>query len=475
MNKKFRIAYITLFIAACAAPLACLPIAKTDDTSENRQLSEMPSFVELDGSPNLNWSSQFETYFSEHFAFRSQLVTAGSLIKSEVFKTSSNEKVIVGNNGWLYFAETLPDYTGENSFSDRKLRNTAKTIALMQEHFEADERSFLFFCAPNKSSVYPQNMPARYIKGSGETNLQRLAPALEKEGVNFIELAPLFKESGKVLYLERDSHWTNEGALLAYNAAADALGMEHDDFSGCSHSAQKVWHADLDGMLFPSCERLSDQEVYDIDFTFDYRGSFSGEDDILIKTKSDSSGGNLLMYRDSFGRAFYPYAAENSKKALFSRAAPYKTSLADDVDARYVILEIVERNLSNITEYAPVMFAPKRDMDFTAHVDESDKNVCETSLNEKTDTLFIHGRLDEKYFTTDSDIYVTLENDHSIFGFEAFPICEEDKDCDFGYSLRIECGDDIPAGKYDIYAYIKNGDEYICTDVLGEVKLPVRK
>ncbi len=463
MNKKLQIAYIAAFLAACAAPLVCLPFAKTDKTAENRQLSSMPSFLEEDNTPNLNWSSQFETYFSEHFAFRPQLVTLGSLIKSEIFKTSSNEKVIVGSDGWLYFAETLPDYTGENAMSERRIYATAKTIALMQEHFQLDGRQFLFFCAPNKNTVYPDNMPARYIKSTAPTNLDRLSPALEYAGVNFIELAPLFKSQDKTLYLERDSHWTNEGALLAYNAAADYLDMPHNDFSSNTHTTQPVWHGDLDGMLFPSYEHPSDQEIYDIDFTFDYRGSFSSEDDLLIKTKSDSDGGALLMYRDSFGRAFYPFAAQNASKASFSRATPYKTSLADDIDAKYVILEIVERNLASITEEAPVMNAPSRELDITASVMESDKNSCVTEL--KNGTLKLSGVLDESYFSDRSDIYITLESYEGLYAYEAFPVCDGS---DYGFSMQISI-EDIPDGNYDIYAYIKNGEEYICTGVLDEI------
>lgn len=472
MNKKVQLAYVSAFLLICAAPLACMPFFKSDENAENRKLSEMPSLVS-DGSINTSWGTEFETYFSEHFAFRSSLVTLDSLIKSKVFKTSSSDKVIVGSDGWLYYAETLPDYTGANAMSERKLYRTAKTLALMQEHFEADGRSFLFFCAPNKNSVYPEQMPARYVKSSAPSNLERLPRWLDECGVNHLELLPLFRESDKRLYLTRDSHWTNEGALIAYNAAADALGLEHDDLSSCPHHTETVWHADLDGMLFPSYEVLSDQEIFEKEFTFEYSGIFTGEDDILIKTRSGSSGGNLLMYRDSFGRAFYPYAAENAEKACFSRETPYRTSLADDIDAECVILEIVERNLEKLTSSAPYMTSPSRAMNFSSSVKKSEENSCTTSL--KNNTLRIYGSLDPVYFADDSDIFVTLETDGAIYGFEAFPIfeaelLEADSDSDFGYSVSIDTTA-IPPANYEVYAYVKTGDKYICTAPLAEITI----
>ena len=473
MKKALQTAYIGVFLAACAAPLAFLPFVKADDTAENRKLSEMPHLIGEDNKVNSDWSEQFETYFSEHFAFRQQLVTLDSMIKSEIFKTSPNEKVIVGKNDWLYFAETLPDYTGSNAMSERKLYRTAKTLSLLQEHFENDGRSFLFMCAPNKNSVCPENMPARYIKSDEPTDLERLGEELDRADVHHLDLVPLLKGGEKTLYLERDSHWTNEGALIAYNAAADALGIEHDDFSSASHEKQRVWHADLDGMLFPSYEVLSDQEIYDIDFTFEYRGAFNDADDILIKTKSENGGARLLMYRDSFGRAFYPYAAQNSEKAVFSRETPYKTALADDLDAQCVILEIVERNLGEITASAPLMNAPMRSLEFSTSIIESEENHCEASL--KRDSLKIYGYLDPEYFADDSDIYITLETPEMICAFEAFPIYEaellgSEDDSDYGFSLTADISV-IPPGTYEVYAYVSSGDTYTCTEPLAQVTL----
>ena len=68
-------------------------------------------------------------------------------------------------------------------------------------------------------------MPRRYTKSTTGANLERLPEKLDECGVRYISLVPMFAESDSTLYLERDSHWTNEGALMAYNAAADALEM----------------------------------------------------------------------------------------------------------------------------------------------------------------------------------------------------------------------------------------------------------
>lgn len=473
MKKTIQIIYTVIFLVLCIVPAVLMPFVNTDTSSENRKLSEMPSFTSEDGGVNLDWPSEFETYLSEHFAFRQELVTLDSLMKSEVFQTSSNDQVVVGKNGWLYFASTLDDYTAQNTLSERGINNTAKTLFLMEEYANACGREFLFMAAPNKNTVYPGNMPDRYVKSGNLTNLQMLSARLDELGVNQLALTELFASQDKVLYLSRDSHWSNEGALLVYNAVMDKLGIEHDTFADVPHHSENTWSGDLDAMLFPTLDNHCAQEIYDMDYTFNYIGNFMSEDDMLIRTINENKSARILMYRDSFGRSLYPFIAENSYKAEFSRQIPYRLDLMNDIDAEYIVLEIVERNIPAITEQAPVMAAPMRSMDISAAVRESDGNICETK--ELSGMLKVYGVLDESYFSDDSDIYVTLEGESGIYGFEAFPIyeaelLEDESQSDYGYSLFIDT-DEIPNGDYAVNVYVESAGSYICTNSLKNIEI----
>lgn len=468
MNKKLKVIYIVSFFIICTVPMLFMPFSKSD-TSENRKLSSFPSFISENGSINLNWTSEFQTYISEHFAFREKLVTADSLIKYAVFRTSSNEKVIAGKNGWLYLADTADDYTAENTMSGRRINNTAKTLALIQEYVNSRNSEFIFMAAPNKNTVCPENMPSRYIKTANKSNLEMLSEKLDEYSVNQLDLVSLFRSQNDVLYHTRDSHWTNEGAVLVCNALMDRFNIEHDDFSSANKHSELIWHGDLDRMLFPSLDRLSEQIVYDMDFSFEYTYNFRSEDDYLISAENSGKTENILMYRDSFGRSLYPFIAENSAESVFSREIPYRLDLVDDMDI--TILEIVERNLEDITEKTPVMPAPARSLDISAVIDKSTENSC--FISEKNNLLKIYGRLDEKYFSDNSDIYITLENENSVLCYEAFPIYESEllndkNQYDYGYSLYIDTSA-IKSGQYSVNAYISNENRFICTDTLENI------
>lgn len=473
MKKTIRIIYVVLFLAICIAPVALMPFFGSDTSAENRELSEMSSFINEDGTMNLEWPSEFETYLSEHFAFRQNLVTLDSIIKAYVFRTSANDSVIVGQNGWLYYASTADDYLSRNTLSERRINNTAKTLELIQVYVEQNGGEFLFMAAPNKNTVYPQNMPARYVKSNNPSNLELLTAELDACDVNQLLLSEVFRSQDKVLYHSRDSHWTNEGAILVYNVLMEKLGIDHYTFSECPHHTENIWNGDLDTMLFPSNPTLCGQEIYDIDYTFNYAGTFNGSDDLTIKTINEDKTARMLMYRDSFGRSLYPFVAENCYKAEFSRQTPYNLNMMNDIEAGYVVLEIVERNIPTITDSAPIMAAPVRAMNISASLEPSEENSCFTE--DSYGMLNVYGKLDEKYFDNESDIYITLEGESGVYCFEAFPIYEaelmnDDFQSDFGYSLYIDTTS-IPNGSYNINAYVKNGENYICTDSLKKIDL----
>ena len=51
----------------------------------------------------------------------------------------------------------------------------------MQDYCESRGARFLFTIAPNKSSLYPEHMPARYLTEDADGSYERVLPYLEQE------------------------------------------------------------------------------------------------------------------------------------------------------------------------------------------------------------------------------------------------------------------------------------------------------
>ena len=408
--KCWKIVYAALVCIVLAAPILLMPFAQTD-SAEKRKLSEFPDHVTENGV-NLEFTSEVDTWLSEHFPFRSQLISLNNYWKAAVFQTSDEDQVVVGKDGWLFFAETLPDYLGNNRFSDVTLKRILTTVSLMEEYVRENDADFVFTVAPNKNTVYPQYMPDRYKKIQEKTNLQRLTDALQ-DTAYYTNLSAAFDMSQQV-YQKRDSHWNAFGALCGYRALMRTANRDASLFDNVSHHIENTWRGDLDDMIFPALNILDEQVVYDLDWSYTFTSNYHTEEDIRISTENPRGDGSLFMFRDSFANALLPFMAQTFETAVFSRETPY--NLCEAVQYDTVVLEIVERNLQNLLKTAPVMPAPER----TA---QDVKTAADVSvMTRKTaDFLQVYGTIKDE---TDT-VYLRLENGEDIVTVQAFPIYEQ--------------------------------------------------
>lgn len=98
MQKKI---FIILFFIIICLPSVAMFFYKTDLNAEKRQVQGFPE-LKKDGHINGDYFSELTDFFADNFAFRQELIEADGVIKSNVFKESNNDNVIVGKDGWLF-------------------------------------------------------------------------------------------------------------------------------------------------------------------------------------------------------------------------------------------------------------------------------------------------------------------------------------------------------------------------------------
>ncbi len=359
--KTIQHIFILLCLVLCVLPFAGMAVRPTTESTENRTLSAFPSAV-ADGGINVSFFSQFETWFEEHFAFRNELVFADAKVQSTVFGVSAAERVIRGTDGWLYYTSTLRDYQGTDRLSDRELFAVARNLSLASDALAADGLRFVLAIPPNKNTLYGDHMPyydAAIVDPVHE--IDRLVPYLEDAGVPYVDLAAAFRAEPETLYLKRDSHWNNKGALLAYNAIFDGLGKSHDSYEEASAVRQKKEDGDLNRMLFSLYGEREVNYYYDIPQNYTVTNDADSVEDAWIETVCEDASGaerTLLMFRDSFGNTLLPLAANQYRKAYFTKEALYRldAQLAA-TNATDVVFEKVERNLRDFLTMPPLMAA----------------------------------------------------------------------------------------------------------------------
>ncbi len=350
-NRLYQIYAVTVCIVLMI-PAVGMMFWPTNETTENTPMVEKPSFI-VDGSPNTNWLADWGAWFENHYAFRQHLITANSLLYTELFNTSPVEKVLPGQDDWLFYRETLADYTGENLLSERELFNIVHNLKLMQWSAETQGASFMVTVCPNKSTIYPEKMDSGYIAGSRK-NLDLFAEAMEANGIPYTDLSSVLTDNKEeMIYYQRDSHWSQTGALFGYTQLMNSLGLAPKEYTATGSAVHK---GDLDEMLLPKAWHEEQEDDYSGNFT--YQSSTEDNMEEFIHTSNPLGQGTLLMFRDSFGTNIIPYLADTWAQAYFSRLVPYNLVQIQSLKPNTVIVERVERRIRSFEESAPVMIMP---------------------------------------------------------------------------------------------------------------------
>ena len=462
MKKNYRnLIYIVGMLFICLIPFLLIGVAGREQSGESNRVTKFPQ-VYQDGKWNKNYFKNLGDWFEKNFAFRQEMVSLNARILSDVFGVSSTDKVITGSDGWLYYSSTLDDYKGENVLSDRGAFNVARIVALMQKKVEQEGKRFVFTIPPNKNTLYDEHMPY-YEKKTGTTsNLKKITKELEDQNVNYVDLYKLFKSQNEVLYLKRDSHWNNKGAVLAYNAIMDAAKWPHDQYKNAKVTTRKDNIGDLARMLYPEMAEPEENQYYPQIFSYDYVGKSKDVEDSEISTISENGSGSLLMYRDSFGNTLLPFMAGEFSTAKFSKLVPYYIDQEmAECNPDVVVVEKVERHLNSLAVQPPMMESPEVKTKTKATKQSSNTTFQEGKIG--NDMYMVMGQLDTKYTKKDSKIYIKVTSkDKKSKTYEAFPVTIKTKNqsTDYGYQLYLN-DESVPTGNVTTEVMIENGKNMI--------------
>lgn len=321
----------------------------------NEQLSQKPELTDKDGNWNPDFLSDILTWFSDHFFLRQELISTHNYLSAKLLNTSGSDGVVLGKDGWLFYADTLADYTGSNPMTEEELHAAANNLALMAEYARNMGRKFLFVSAPNKNAIYSKYMPKTETVAQ-QQDVQRLFTLLDEKNVPYVDLYTPFGASSEQIYFKHDSHWNSRGAALAADLINEAFGVE-SSYAADNFVEKKPHTGDLYEMLYPAFSDPETDGTYGGALNFNYTSNATKPDSINLLTQGTGKT-DLLAYRDSFGNLLYPYLADSHGTARFSRAATYDLTPESD----HVLIELVQRNLRYLITYLPVIQSPVRNI-----------------------------------------------------------------------------------------------------------------
>ncbi|HHT45570.1 MAG TPA: hypothetical protein GXZ89_08785 [Fastidiosipila sp.] len=437
------------FFLTASIPLLflALGIDSSHFASEQRPL---PPEIIVDDRFNESFTSQFDDYWARSFPLNSFLVSRYNWLTGHITSSSTNQKVIWGKDGYLFFKETLDDALKVPTLSDQELSRIITSLRLQKEYAEARGATFHFLIAPNKAAIYPEYLPSFINPLTDVSNAKRLLRLNESvDAIDLFSLLTSLKEDNDgTIYHRLDSHWNNIGALGAYRELMTTLGLTPLEI-GSSFQARNDFQGDLATMYYPDRE-VMDEQLYASDFESVYvpLRPIRTLEDITIETMRPDKEGSLLMFRDSFANALIPYLSSSIGQVTYLRQTKYDYRMLDRKRPEHVVLQIVERNLAWLLQGTPIMPAPEVEIPLVKGTIEMGVEISET---EAAGMTFINAAFDR-----------SLDYDRVIVAgeriYEAFPLYDDgvvdDDVWRAGFSLYV----DEPLD--DMTVYVRSAGEW---------------
>ena len=302
--RTAHIIVISLCLLMLVLPCLAIPFSDPQDASqENRYLADYPTLVDEEEGLNPQFDSDFEDWIRDHFGFRTQAVRAYALADYRLLHTSANASVIAGKDGWLYFDETVPDYTGEGHLSPEAIGTIAGNLDRLAQSLKRRGARLYVAIVPNKSTIYPQYMPGRYAMRQDEGNIPLLREACEGLPLTWIDLVTPLREAARgdtPVYLRTDTHWNSLGVAICAGKVLSAMGREAGGYR--VQGEEDFSNGDLARLLGAPHDLVERVPKIETDVPLP-EADFSQ----ISFTQPGAGEGRLVVYRDSFGTAIGPW------------------------------------------------------------------------------------------------------------------------------------------------------------------------
>jgi alginate O-acetyltransferase complex protein AlgJ len=371
MSRRSALVICVIFVLILYMPLAgrAYLLMGQNGAIEDVLYDAFPSYDF--GNPSaLAVIRKYPSYFNKYHVFREELISWYARGHLELFGVSSNSRVVVGTEGWLFLNEldeAMSYFRGTKPFREEDLAAWRHALEAKRDWLERRGIRYLFVVGPNKHSIYGEFIPEHYNRAREVTRLDQLSAELRANSkVRLVDprLALNREKAALDLYYRRDSHWNDHGAFIAYGEIAAALQDMFPDIVPISaselESELRIDPADLffllgikGGPQMKSEHLLLREETQSGDAMLPVRGDPSPNSVTPIIP-------NAVMFHDSFGPALQTFLSPHFARILYVDQRPHQrgtldTLIINEERPDIVIEEMVERDLMRSAPLDPFL------------------------------------------------------------------------------------------------------------------------
>lgn len=325
MRRTFDRLLAVIFLAAVALPgvVQLAGNATGASANEKRKLAALPGFPTR-FTTLWKFPSAFASYYGDHFGLRSRLIRLHAVLTYRLFGVSPSDKVLVGQEGWLYYADdsSLEDYRSLAPLTTAEMERWQKVLEERQDWLAKRGAKQLIVFACDKHVIYPEFLPPGYNRTPGDYRVDQLAQYLQKNSRLSVVALRTPLEAGKAdrLYHRTDTHWNDRGAFIGYREILAALNMSSREYA----SVEKItdgWDLarmmGLADIVHEEDRQLQPREARRARVVEQDRPDALWNNGRVALEVDDASLPRMVMFRDSFGSALVPFLAEHFRRSVF--------------------------------------------------------------------------------------------------------------------------------------------------------------
>jgi alginate O-acetyltransferase complex protein AlgJ len=356
-------------------------------------LPTLDTFFHLDQSPAFNekrlpatwpqrkpglaglqqYSGGLEAYFNDHFGFRNQLIHWHFDWQQAVFSMGRHDvvvngrpDVITGQSIWMFYNEDgmhmAENFQGTRQFSPAALASLQRLHEERRDWLARRGIKYLFVVAPDKQTIYPENVPAWLKSRRQPTKLDQFIGYMrEHSTVDVPDLRPALREAKRIAptYYKTDTHWNAFGSFIASKEIVQALpdksGNEPLSANSFEFKKTSFEQGDLANMLGMDVREndlalVPKTNLPPMMETIGHYGNLTPN----RSTTNATAQGVCVVFSDSFGPALIPFLGYRFNTVnCFWNPGGFDTNIIARLKPDVVISEIVERHF-NESDAGPV-------------------------------------------------------------------------------------------------------------------------
>lgn len=360
-----RILIAAFILILCFSWLWWILLGRYVDSSnhENRNMSVRPS-LSLDNYET--FPQEYEEYFNDNIPFRNNLITLNSAIDYFVFHQSSNKRVIVGQDNWLFYSDVkdgdpIGCYKGENLYTEEELQMIAENCMSMQRFLNEQGKEFLIFIAPNKERIYSEKMPEWYGRPAETYRALQVAEYLQNNtNVRVIypykELMEAKKCLSENIWYKTDTHWNWVGGYIGASALLSELDVKVPSILSeeITISSGGDIAGDLANMVgLKKMLKHEDSEYTVIGYkehnvqtiTWDFNNA-------IIYHAENADERKIYVCRDSFSTHMSKYIGSQFNDSYLRHVSTYSYDDFIEQDPDIFVYETVERYIDRLSSFS---------------------------------------------------------------------------------------------------------------------------